>query len=502
MTATWYHASLKPIGRGDGRSAVAAAAYRAGACMADERYGVTRDFSHKSDVVTSFAFAPDQSPAWARDAESLWNAVEAHESRKNSQLAFEWDIALPASLDDRQREAIARRFTSWLESEYGVAGSVGIHSGEGRGNELNDHMHIMMTTREVTADGFGAKLRQFSTRPGAKNPEVDKVRETVAAIINEELEDAGSDERVDHRSFKERGVDWEPTTHLGPTAARRDRQGQYTERGEANRRIIAERMAEQEEALPEITAELERDLARRFGDAEPETPDEGTQAAGNTRGGEWPEDQAERLAEEIREGRPVPADAMEHATAGMKPVDAEGGDPPILPEPSGWRDRMRFIASRATALWRDETSGGGETVWRWAHRVRDRFSAWWSGREQDEAQEAKAATDPSQPTARPDENSARLPEGAGPEDYSWTLAHEHEPGGDEARSLRLAQPEGPDGAAQESGWQRPARAIDAAWERALEDWRSQPEDDAGKLEQAPQDTAEPKNKEPEEPDMG
>jgi MobA/MobL family len=510
-----YHARLQAISRGDGRSAVAAAAYRAGGRMVDERYGTTRDFSHKRDVVIAFCFAPEDAPEWARDAERLWNAAEAHETRKNSQVAFEWDIALPAELDDARREIIARNFTDWLAAEYGVAGSVGIHTGKGRGNGLNEHMHVMMTTRSIDEDGFGAKLRQFNVRPGGKNPEVDRVRETIADFINDALEDAGSDTRVDHRSFQERGIAWEPTTHLGPAAARRDREGVYTERGEANRRIIDERMAEQEAALPEITAELERDLANRFGDVEPQTPDAGTQEDGTQEGRNTgagaPEDEAERLARAVRQGQAVPADAMEHATAGMQPVDADSGEPPILPEPSGWRERMRFIAARAVALWHDETSGGTDTAWRWASRVRDSIAAWWSGPQQDKAE---AAADPSpappQPGARPapraDEDSARLPEGAGPEDYSWTLAHEqhtheHEPGGDQARLLRhTQQPEGPDGAARESQRPRPARPIDAAWERAAGELISAEADASGPSPEEPEPEAD-NSQEPDEPDM-
>jgi hypothetical protein len=58
-------------------------------------------------------------------------------------------------------------------------------------------------------------------------------------LINAALADSGSDERVDHRSFKERGIAQEPTTHLGPAASEIERRGAVSERGEENREIMA-----------------------------------------------------------------------------------------------------------------------------------------------------------------------------------------------------------------------------------------------------------------------
>jgi hypothetical protein len=229
-----------------------------------------RDFSRKSDVVCSFTLAPDGAPAWARDTEALWNEVEKKENRGNSQLAHEWEVALPNDLDAAQREALAREFSQWLVDVYGVAVTTGIHNGGDRGNGKNDHMHVMMTTRAIDADGWDThKLREFSTKPGVANPEVDRVREHIAELINDALESAGSDETVSHLSFKARGIDREPTKHLGPKAAaieRRERDaGDGSDRADINRAIIEERLAwQREEVPPQITAAAERELSARF----------------------------------------------------------------------------------------------------------------------------------------------------------------------------------------------------------------------------------------------
>jgi hypothetical protein len=337
MSGEWYHCRLKPISRSAGRSAVACAAYRSGMALQDERYGTMRDFSRKSDVVTTFTLAPEGAPDWARDVAQLWNAVEAKENRKNSQLAFEWEAALPYELDDAKREEIAQEFSGWLVDEYGVAVTVGIHSGGSRGNGRNDHMHVMMTTREVGPDGWGGKLREFNTRPGAKNPEVERVREQLADLINDALDEAGSDERVSHLSFKARGIDKEPTRHLGPAATSYERQGYETDQGDINRAIIEERLQWQMEAAqPVITAELEAEFAARFGD-----------------------EQHQRRLEEALAGGPVPVDVVEHATAAAEPAspDVTLGAERVLAPPRGWRERMRAIRDAARELWADETSG-------------------------------------------------------------------------------------------------------------------------------------------------
>jgi hypothetical protein len=100
----------------------------------------------------------------------------------------------------------------------------------------------------MTPDGLGKKTRILDDRKTGPG-EVVKLRELAAGIINDALREANSDIRVDHRSFKERGIEQEPTTHLGPAASEMERRGEPTERGEFNRHVedynamLAERAA-------------------------------------------------------------------------------------------------------------------------------------------------------------------------------------------------------------------------------------------------------------------
>jgi hypothetical protein len=233
VTASWYHCSVKPVSRSEGRSAVGAAAYRLGERMQDLRYDITHDYTRRRGLEATFSVMPADAPAWAHEPEALWNAAERAETRINSRVAREVELALPAFLSPEERQRIAEQFATGLVERYGVAATVAIHQ-PGKGDERNYHAHILFTTRTMTPDGLGQKTRILDDRKTGPQ-EVAKLRELAADIINEHLAAANSDIRVDHRSFKDRGIEREPTTHLGPAASEMERRGEQTERGEINR---------------------------------------------------------------------------------------------------------------------------------------------------------------------------------------------------------------------------------------------------------------------------
>ena len=113
-----YHASTKPISRTAGRSSVAAAAYRAGAALVDERTGLVHDYTRKGGVVSADIITADGETL---DRAALWNAAEVAEKRKDARTAREWIVALPSELDAGQRHELALSFGAELARRYGVA---------------------------------------------------------------------------------------------------------------------------------------------------------------------------------------------------------------------------------------------------------------------------------------------------------------------------------------------------------------------------------------------
>ena len=93
-----FHCPIKPVSRGKGKSAVAAAAYRSGEKITNEYDGVTHDYTKKGGVVHTEILLPPHAPPSFSDRSTLWNAVEKVEKSKNAQLARDIEIALPIEL--------------------------------------------------------------------------------------------------------------------------------------------------------------------------------------------------------------------------------------------------------------------------------------------------------------------------------------------------------------------------------------------------------------------
>lgn len=194
-----YRLSAQVIGRSSGRSATAAAAYRAGACIADERSGTAHDYSRRRGVVHTEVLAPANAPDWMKDRARLWNAVEAVEKRRDAQLSREVQLALPHELDAAQRLELVREFVRDAFVARGMIADLAVHAPHASGDGRNHHAHVMLTLRELTGDGFGKKERAWN-----ETPVLEDWREQWGKAVNLALERAGIGERVDHRSYAER----------------------------------------------------------------------------------------------------------------------------------------------------------------------------------------------------------------------------------------------------------------------------------------------------------
>jgi hypothetical protein len=229
-----YRLEVKAIKRSDGRSAVAAAAYRAAARLLDERLEMVFDYTGKGGVAFTGVMAPDDAPAALLERESLWNAAEAADRRADSRTAREVLISLPHELTDAQRHALVRAFVSESLVGRGMIADYGIHYPDAHGDERNHHAHILVTTRRVGPDGFGFKAREWD------NPDAVKaLRLEWEQIQNLHLRQHLGPEapQVTSHSLGDQGHDAEPTIHLGPAASGMERRGEGSDRGDINRRI-------------------------------------------------------------------------------------------------------------------------------------------------------------------------------------------------------------------------------------------------------------------------
>ena len=227
-----YHLSVKVVSRGDGRSAVAAAAYRAGEKLTCDHYEKIQDYTKKSGVEFTNIYAPPNTNPDLLDRQTLWNTVEKIERRKDAVLAREFEIAFPHELNAEQRKQLLDELCQKLVEKYGVVVDAAIHAPhtESGSDARNYHAHIMFTTRAINENGeFAAKkYRDFSRDNGTQT--VCDWREDFADLCNKHLELAGFDERVDHRSYADQNKQYlEPTSHEGPAVTAMRRRGIDTE---------------------------------------------------------------------------------------------------------------------------------------------------------------------------------------------------------------------------------------------------------------------------------
>lgn len=334
-----FHLSVKPISRSAGRSATAAAAYRAGEKIIDERTGEIHDYTRKGGVESADIVLPDGALEWATDRAKLWNAAELAEKRKDACVAREFEVALPAELSPAERRNLALNFAKDMANREGCAVDVAIHAPGKEGDNRNHHAHILRTTRKVEADGLGAKLD--TEQAGRKRKDdLEQVRERWADLSNKALERAGHSARIDHRSLKKQGIDREPTVHLGPAAS-----GYERRTGEPSRKRldfgqeVAERLVRAREAgeLERQGHQLDRSILDLSGDlaaAKAERDRPTVRAAGiDPRSAYHPDNIAKRAAQEAAPEKPAPLTTAERfelakaekqrLNAAKRPAEAE-----------------------------------------------------------------------------------------------------------------------------------------------------------------------------------
>ncbi|MBB3312240.1 Ti-type conjugative transfer relaxase TraA [Rhizobium sp. BK196] len=230
------HFSVRIVARGSGRSALHLAAYCHRTRMEFEREARIVDYSRKKDLLhEEFAIPPD-APQWLRSmitgrsvsgaSEAFWNDVESSSKRANGQLAKEITIGLPIELSAAQNIALMRDFVATYVTSRGMVADWVYHNAPG-----NPHVHLMITLRPLTEDGFGPILVPVlgddgqPLRYGAGKivyerwaggiEEFNTFRDGWFAEQNRHLALAGLDIRADGRSFETQGIELVPTIHLG-----------------------------------------------------------------------------------------------------------------------------------------------------------------------------------------------------------------------------------------------------------------------------------------------
>jgi hypothetical protein len=274
-----YHLAAQPISRAAGRSAVAAAAYRSGSNLTDERTGVVHDYTRKGGVLHAELILP---VGGTSDRSEFWNRLEVHHKRGDAVLAREVEVSLPTELTPEQRRELAVSFARELADRYQVAADVALHAPRtitdrdlqrdpgqyhetdpttGRRHNGNWHAHILLSACRVQPNGtLGKKCVELDPihckRAGIENM-ADRERARWQELANAALAAAGSAARIDHRTLAAQGIERQPQAHLGPQAHAYERR---TDQPSA-KRVRQEQKAAERAAERAIERAIEREIA-------------------------------------------------------------------------------------------------------------------------------------------------------------------------------------------------------------------------------------------------
>jgi len=217
------------VRRSAGQSILAAAAYRAGEKLRDDRQGITHDFRHKSTgVIYKELLFPDNSPQWVRgnSREAFWNAVDASEKRKDAQTARDLRVMIPREIPVADRITLVRDFVNRCFVSKGMVADICWHNTTASDGLEQPHAHILLTMRPLAEHGFGPKSRHDwvpdpngRTHPDGRPLMVEsnadswnsaiyyeQCREDWERTANDALARVGSNARIDRRSLIERGL--------------------------------------------------------------------------------------------------------------------------------------------------------------------------------------------------------------------------------------------------------------------------------------------------------
>lgn len=238
-----YHFSNQILSRKKQQNTIAAAAYRSGERLLDERTNEYKFYSREVEPITHI-LAPSHAPKWVYDRQELWNEVEKKEKQWNAQLAREINIALPKELPYDEQDKLAIDFCKEVFVQDGMVADLSIH----RDDEENPHFHVMLTMRPFNEDGtWGNKqmkvkemingnqqVKALHTTDWNTKEKLIFWREQWAIYANRSLEQNGFLERITHLSNKDRGLETLPTIHEGFVARQMQMKGKEPDRIQIN----------------------------------------------------------------------------------------------------------------------------------------------------------------------------------------------------------------------------------------------------------------------------
>lgn len=239
-----YRCSLKDVlSRSKGGRVARTAAYILRDRVQDERSGETYDYSrHRDKTLFTGIYLPSNAPEWARDIESLVNAIERSENRKDSQLIQPMELSLAHEFTLKQNRWMMQDFIKENATRKGYAVIAAIHAPPKGGDERNIHAHLLISLRKIDEHGFAETKKEQQDSYMKRSERTEALRQSWEKHLKHHLERHGfkkEAEEVSCKSLEDQGIDREAGVHIGPNASQMEKRGEKTELGDKNREIEA-----------------------------------------------------------------------------------------------------------------------------------------------------------------------------------------------------------------------------------------------------------------------
>lgn len=211
-------------------------------------------YSHSTKAEDLIYFESNNLPKWAKTAREFFSEMDKQElskeekeynslsiqerKEKDKELkengttinkkvkCREIEFSLPIELESKENYIqFAKEYCKEIMGDNHVY-AFAIHENKGAisGNK-NPHVHLLYSDRIIERDREVARENFCKQRTGYKkdmdivgskrNEWIEKNRKILANKINNFLKSKNINDRVDHRSFKKRGIEQKPTIHLG-----------------------------------------------------------------------------------------------------------------------------------------------------------------------------------------------------------------------------------------------------------------------------------------------
>lgn len=253
--------NVKTISRLRGESAAKTAAYILRENVYDPYQKKTHYYSQVKDLMYSEILIPEEAPRQFRELGTLLKTIEMAEKRYDARVGRVVRLTLPndAEISDEERIKLTKNFINEAFIDQGMCAVLAIHRGKNAiPSKCNPHAHVMITDRQVNANGFCSK----KNRDWNKKEQIYKWRKMWEEKQNHFFVEKEMDVRVSHRSLEVQGIDREPTRPLGREAAALERKGIRTEQGNINREIETRRKEQEQRKMYQKERKRKRDRTR------------------------------------------------------------------------------------------------------------------------------------------------------------------------------------------------------------------------------------------------